>query len=91
MRVAARRAIDTAGGTIVLIDSRGARLLAEDAAASARTRHVYRRWYFVAYYINVKVIRLVPVRGTHNAANFLTTPVGGEAFARDRAYAMGIQ
>jgi hypothetical protein len=78
------------GPVAILIDSRGARLLAEDAAASARTRHVHRRWYFVAYYINEKVIRLVPVKGTHNAANFLTKPVGGEAFARDRAYAMGI-
>ena len=69
----------------------GARLLAEDAAASARTRHVHRRWYFVVHYINDGIVRLVPVRGTHNAANFLTKPVCGEAFARDRAYAMGTQ
>ena len=41
-------------------------------------------------YIKDGIIRLVPVKGTHNAANFLTKAVCGEAFARDRAYAMGI-
>lgn len=78
------------GAVAVLIDSRGARLLAEDAAAAARTRHVHRRWYFVTHYLTDGIIRLVPVKGTNNAANFLTKAVCGEAFARDRAYAMGI-
>ena len=79
------------GAVAVLIDSRGARLLAEDAAAAVRTRHVHRRWYFVTHYITDGIIRLVPVKGTNNAANFLTKAVCGEAFIRDRAYAMGIQ
>ena len=44
----------------------------------------------MTHYITDGIIRLVPVKGTNNAANFLTKAVCGEAFARDRAYAMGI-
>jgi hypothetical protein len=77
-------------GTIsVLVDSRAARLLAEDCASSARTRHIHRRWYYVEHFINEGIIRLEAVRGTHNAANFLTKAVGGSAFGNDRTYALG--
>ena len=75
----------------ILVDSRAARLIAEDCASTARTRHIHRRWFFVQHYINEEVVRIVAVRGTHNGANFVTKAVGGLPFQQDRAYAMGIR
>ena len=74
----------------VCTDSRGARLLAMDCAAAARTRHIHRRWYFVRYHIDEEHLNVLLVKGSNNRSNFLTKPVGGKAFALDRAYAMGI-
>ena len=31
------------------------------------------------------------IKGAHNPANFLTKAVGGAAFARDRAYSLGMR
>ena len=75
----------------ILVDSRAARLIAEDCASTARTRHIHRRWFFVQHYINESIIRIVEVRGTHNSANFMTKAVGGVSFRQDRAYALGIR
>lgn len=72
-------------------DSRGARLLAMDCAAAARTRHIHRRWYFVRYHIDEKRMTVKLVKGSLNRSNFLTKAVGGAAFAADRAYAMGMR
>ena len=74
----------------VATDSRGARLLAMDCAAAARTRHIHRRWYFVRYHIDEGHVRVVLLKGTLNHSNFLTKPVGGAAFSSDRAYVLGI-
>ena len=40
----------------ILVDSRAARLIAEDCASTARTRHIHRRWFFVQHYINEEVV-----------------------------------
>ena len=72
-------------------DSRGARLLASDCAAPARTRHIHRRWYFSRYYEQDGKLKIKEIKGALNPANFLTKPVGGAAFARDRSYALGMQ
>jgi hypothetical protein len=77
------------GVVTVATDSRGARLLAMDCAAAARTRHIHRRWYFVRYHIDEKHLSVVLVKGSRNRSNFLTKPVGGAPFAADRDYAMG--
>jgi hypothetical protein len=79
------------GVVSVLVDSRAARLIAEDCASTARTRHIHRRWFFVQHYINESIVRIVEVRGTHNSANFMTKAVGGVSFRQDRAYALGIR
>ena len=75
----------------VLTDSRGARLLSQDYASSARTRHIHRRWYSVQFYSDSGRIVVTQIKGSLNRANFLTKPVGGAAFAQDRMYALGIQ
>ena len=75
----------------ILVDSRATRLIAEDCASTARTRHIHRRWFFVQHYINESIVRIVEVRGTHNSANFMTKAVGGVSFRQDRAYALGIR
>tara|TARA_B110000046_G_scaffold176712_1_gene202677 strand:- start:649 stop:2127 length:1479 start_codon:yes stop_codon:yes gene_type:complete len=79
-----------AGAISLMTDSRGARLLASDSAAAARTRHIHRRWYFVAYHIEEGRVKLVQVKGALNRSNFLTKPVGGASFAADRDYALGV-
>ena len=79
-------------GTVTLCtDSRGARLLAMDCAAAARTRHIHRRWYFVRYHIDEKRMYVRLVKGSLNRSNFLTKAVGGAPFAADRAYSMGMR
>ena len=75
----------------LLVDSRAARLIAEDCASSARTRHIHRRWFFVQHFIGDGMVRIIEVRGTHNAANFLTKAVGGVSFQQDRGYCMRIK
>ena len=75
----------------ILVDSRAARLIAEDCASSARTRHIHRRWFFVQFFITDGMVRIVEVRGTHNPANFMTKAVGGASFRQDRCYALGIR
>ena len=77
------------GTVTVATDSRGARLLAMDCAAAARTRHIHRRWYFVRYHIDEKHLHVTLVKGSANRSNFLTKPVGGAPFAADRDYALG--
>ena len=77
------------GTVTVATDSRGARLLAMDCAAAARTRHIHRRWYFVRYHIDEKHLHVTLVKGSANRSNFLTKPVGGASFATDRDYALG--
>ena len=79
----------TFGVVTVATDSRGARLLAMDCAAAARTRHIHRRWYFVRYHIDERHLRVALVKGSSNRSNFLTKPVGGASFAADRTYALG--
>jgi hypothetical protein len=79
----------TFGTVTVATDSRGARLLAMDCAAAARTRHIHRRWYFVRYHIDEKHLSVTLVKGSMNRSNFLTKPVGGTSFAADRTYALG--
>ena len=74
----------------VLTDSRGACLLHLDESASARTRHMHRRWYFVRHHIDEGRIRVELIKGSLNHSNFLTKAVGGAAFNADRAYALGI-
>ena len=69
----------TFGTVTVATDSRGARLLAMDCAAAARTRHIHRRWYFVRYHIDEKHLSVTLVKGSRNRSNFLTKPVGGGA------------
>ena len=79
-------------GTVTLCtDSRGARLLAMDCAAAARTRHIHRRWYFVRYHIDEKRMYVRLIKGSLNRSNFLTKAVGGAPFAADRAYSMGVR
>jgi hypothetical protein len=75
---------------VLFTDSRGARLLAMDCAAAARTRHIHRRWYFVRHHIDEGTLKVQLVKGSLNRSNFLTKAVGGVAFNRDRAYAMGL-
>ena len=75
----------------VFCDSRGARLLASDCAAPARTRHVHRRWFFVRYYADTGRICIKEIKGGNNPSNFLTKAVGGSAFAQNRAYALGMR
>ena len=74
----------------LMTDSRGARLLASDSAVAARTRHIHRRWYFVAYHIEEGRVMLVQVKGALNRSNFLTKAVGGASYAADRDYALGV-
>ena len=74
----------------LLTDSRGARLLSLDEAASARTRHIHRRWYFVRYHIDEGRVKLSLIKGSLNRSNFLTKPVGGASFKADRTYALGV-
>lgn len=74
----------------IATDSRGARLLALDSAAAARTRHIHRRWYFVRYHVDEEHVRVVLQKGSLNHSNFMTKPVGGAPFASDRAYSMGV-
>lgn len=74
----------------MLTDSRGARLLASDCAAAARTRHIHRRWYFVQHHLEEGHVVLKAVKGALNPSNFLTKAVGGASFAADRAYALGV-
>ena len=80
-----------AGPVSVYCDSRGARLLAVDCAAPARTRHIHRRWFFVRYYTDSGKVAIREIKGANNPANFLTKAVGGAAFARDRAYSLGMR
>ena len=77
------------GVVTIATDSRGARLLAMDCAAAARTRHIHRRWYFVRHHIDEKHVRVVLIKGSANRSNFLTKAVGGAPFAADRTYALG--
>ena len=76
---------------VLMTDSRGARLLTQDQAAAARTRHIHRRWYFVTYHIVEGRLKLLQVKGSLNHSNFLTKAVGGAPFAADRNYSMGIR
>ena len=76
---------------VLMTDSRGARLLTQDQAAAARTRHIHRRWYFVTYHIEEGRLKLLQVKGSLNHSNFLTKAVGGAPFAADRSYAMGVR
>ena len=76
---------------VLMTDSRGARLLTQDQAAAARTRHIHRRWYFVTYHIEEVRLKLLQVKGSLNHSNFLTKAVGGAPFAADRSYAMGVR
>ena len=82
---------EVAGPVSVFCDSRGARLLAVDCAAPARTRHIHRRWFFVRYYADTGKVAVKEIKGAHNPANFMTKAVGGASFARDRAYSLGIR
>ena len=82
---------DVSGPITVFCDSQGARLLIEDCAAPARTRHIHRRWYFVRYYKDAGRIVIKEVKGVNNPANFIMKAVGGAAFARDRGFAMGLR
>ena len=82
---------DVSSAIPVFCDSRGARLLIEDCAAPARTRHIHRRWYFVRYYKDVGRVVVKEIKGANNPANFMTKPVGGAAFARDRARVFGMR
>ena len=75
----------------VCTDSQGARLITTDDASAARTRHVHRRWFFVKVHLENGRLEVTQVRGCNNPANFLTKAVGGESFAKDRAYAMGMR
>ena len=77
------------GPIVLLSDSRGARLIATDCQAPARTRHIHRRWFFVRHYVDTKKIVVKEVKGERNPSNFMTKAVGGAAYARDRAYVMG--
>ena len=77
------------GPIVLLSDSRGARLIATDCQAPARTRHIHRRWFFVRHYVDNKKIVVKEVKGERNPSNFMTKAVGGAAYARDRAYVMG--
>ena len=70
-------------------DSRGARFLALDCASAARTRHIHRRWYFVRHHVEEGTVVVKAIKGSDNHSNFLTKPVGGAAFAADRAFALG--
>ena len=79
------------GPVPVFCDSRGARLLVEDAAAPARTRHIHRRWYFVRHHKTAGTIAIREIKGAKNPANFLTKAVGGASFAHDRSVVMNIQ
>ena len=36
-------------------------------------------------------IKIKEIKGANNPANFMTKAVGGAAFARDRAYALGMR
>jgi hypothetical protein len=76
---------------VLMTDSFGARLLTQDQAAAARTRHIHRRWYFVTYHIEEGRLKLLQVKGSLNHSNFLTKAVGGAPFAADRSYAMGVR
>ena len=80
-----------AGPVSVYCDSRGARLLAVDCAAPARTRHIHRRWFFVRYYADTGKVKVKEIKGVNNPANFMTKAVGGASFARDRSYALGMR
>ena len=77
------------GAVTIYTDSRGARLLAMDSSAAARTRHIHRRWYFVQHYIEEGRLRVKQIKGSENHANFLTKPVGGKAYACDRDFSVG--
>jgi hypothetical protein len=82
---------DVSTAVPVFCDSRGARLLVADCAAPARTRHIHRRWYFIRYYKDANRLKVTEIKGANNPANFMTKPVGGAAFARDRSRAMGMR
>ena len=79
------------GPIVLLTDSRGARLIATDCQAPARTRHIHRRWFFVRYHVDTRKILIKEVKGAHNPSNFLTKAVGGASYARDREYVMGLR
>ena len=90
MQVAEELGIKLDGKVGVLCDSRGARLLAQDCSAAARTRHVHRRWYFVQHHCGDDGgIAIDAVSGGTNIANILTKAVGGEPFMRCRAVMLG--
>ena len=82
---------DVSTAVPIFCDSRGARLLVADCAAPARTRHIHRRWYFIRYYKDANRLKVTEIKGANNPANFMTKPVGGAAFARDRSRAMGMR
>jgi hypothetical protein len=75
----------------IFTDSRGARLLASDCAAPARTRHIHRRWYFCRWHVEEGKVKITQIKGVNNPSNFLTKAVGGAHFAKDRAYSMGLR
>ena len=79
------------GPIVLLTDSRGARLIATDCQAPARTRHIHRRWFFVRYHVDTRKILIKEVKGANNPSNFLTKAVGGASYARDREYVMGLR
>ena len=79
------------GAVPVFCDCRGARLLVEDSAAPARTRHIHRRWFFVRHYMSSGSIVVREIRGARNPANMMTKAVGGAEFARDRAGIMSLK
>ena len=76
--------------TVIYCDSRGARLMAMDLASSKRTRHIHRRWYFVAFYVEEGQVLVVKLDGSRNFADCLSKATGGKLFAAQRAYLLGV-
>uniref|UniRef100_A0A7S0Q4R2 Uncharacterized protein n=1 Tax=Coccolithus braarudii TaxID=221442 RepID=A0A7S0Q4R2_9EUKA len=74
----------------VFPDSRGARLISDDHAASTRTRHLHRCWHFVRFHRDDGRLRVLRVKRSLNHANFLTKAVGGASFAASRSFALGV-
>lgn len=78
------------GPTTVYCDSRGARLLASDMAATIRTRHILRRWYFCNYYIEQGHVKVATTAGNRNPANTISKCVVGSAFKFERKYLLNL-
>ena len=68
----------------VFSDASAARAIAEDANTTACTRFIHRRWHFATFYSDEGVIRIMPIRGSHNPANIFTKFTFGVLFLRER-------